>query len=367
MARALAEVDLGAISRNCTLLAGRAQGASLCAVVKADGYGHGMLAAASAALAGGATSLATAGAAEALQLRREGLHCRVLVMGAVEQHDVADLAEARCDLAVWSSEALEWARVAPVGMRVHVKLDTGMGRLGTRDVAAATRMAQLAHDDPSLELAGVMTHFATAEEDDDAFLRIQNRTFGEFVETVKQFKGDVTAHAANSAATLRLADSHYDMVRCGVAVYGLDPFQTDPAGQGLEPALALKSWIAAVKEVAPGQSVGYGRRFQPHSRTFVATVPIGYADGVPRAIGASADCLIGGVRVPIVGAVSMDNITVDLGPQPAASVGDEVVLIGSSGEQRVLIEEWAHAAGTINYEIATGIGGRAELSHGGLE
>ena len=164
-------------------------------------------------------------------------------------------------------------------------------------------------------------------------------------------RDDLVVHAANSAATLREPRSHFDLVRCGIAIYGMDPFHEDPAAHGLEPALALRSWVAAVRRFDAGDSAGYGRRWTAREPTWVATVPIGYGDGWRRALSNDCDVLIGGRRHPLVGTVSMDNVTVALGPDTDVSVGDEVVLIGAQGDERILAEEVARRLGTINYEV----------------
>ena len=334
----------------------------LCAVVKADGYGHGASTAAAAAVAGGAEWLAVAAAAEALELRSAGRREPILVMGSVDAAEIDALVEASCDLAIWSGDTAERAAAAGASRgrtaRLHIKLDTGMGRLGTRDPAEAMSLVTAANGADGSACAGLMTHFATADETDDSFLLQQLERFTEFVEAARPIAPDSIAHAANSAATLRLPGAHFDMVRCGVGIYGLDPFGVDPADHGLQPALEWSSWVGAVKELLPGQSVGYGRRFVAESRTLIATVPVGYADGFSRMLGNRAEAIVGGRRVPVVGTVSMDNITLDLGPDSAAKVGDRVVLIGSGCDQRILAEELADRAETINYEIATSIGGR---------
>ena len=175
--------------------------------------------------------------------------------------------------------------------------------------------------------------------------------------------GDVLVHAANSAATLREPASHYDMVRCGIAVYGCDPFGVDPADQRLEPTLELSSYVAAVKPARAGESAGYGRRFIADRDTWLATIPIGYADGVSRALTNNCDVLIGGRRYPFAGTVSMDNITVDLGPEPAVAIGDEVILIGRSGTERQTAEDVARRLGTISYEVICGISRRVTRAY----
>lgn len=362
MDRVSASISRSAISHNCRVLAAKAGAdAMLCAVVKADGYGHGAALVADAAVQGGASWLAVAAASEALELRDLGRREPILVMGAVSAEELEALVAAECDVAVWSREAVELAastgrstgRVA----RLHVKLDSGMGRLGTRDAAAAVELVRQAPAAEGSEAVGVMTHFATADESDETFLREQLEVFSRFRNAAVELVPNVIAHAANSAATLKLPAAAFDMVRCGVGIYGLDPFGVDPAAHDLRPALEWTSWVAAVKPLLPGQSVGYGRRFIAENETRVATVPVGYADGFHRTC-TGVDALVSGQRARVVGTVSMDNITIDLGADSTAEVGDEVVLIGRRGDDLILAEELASAAGTINYEVATSVGGR---------
>jgi alanine racemase len=302
-----------------------------------------------AALQGGATRLAVATAGEAAELRAAGIEAPLLVMGALTPPEIDVAAAARADVTTWDERFVGALAGRPLG--VHVKLDSGMGRLGTRDRDEARRAVAAVDAAPGLRLAGVMTHFATADEVGDAFLGEQLRAFTPFAEEVKRSHPEAIVHAANSAATLREPATHFDLVRCGVAIYGLDPFQRDPAEQGLEPALDLRSYVAAVKPVAPGQSAGYGRRFVAAAPTRVATIPIGYGDGVRRGLTNNADVLLGRRRHPLVGTVSMDNITVDLGAQTAVQPYDEAVLVGEG----LLAEEWARRLGTINYEVTCGL------------
>jgi alanine racemase len=315
--------------------------------VKADGYGHGPVA--PAALAGGATWLAVATAAEASELRDQGVDAPVLVMGALTPEEVRIAAAADADVVAWSDA------VAEAAPRVHVKFDTGMGRLGTKDRDHALRLATRPN------VVGLMTHFATADEPDDDFFGVQLEAFRQFVEDVG--RDDLLVHAANSAAALRDPESHFDLVRCGIAVYGMDPFHEDPAAHGLEPALSLHSWVAAVRRFETGDTAGYGRRWAADERSWVATVPIGYGDGWRRGLTNDCDVLIGGRRHPLVGTVSMDNVTVALGPDTDVKVGDPVVLIGRQGEERILAEEVARRLGTINYEITTGLLPRVRREH----
>jgi alanine racemase len=241
-------------------------------------------------------------------------------------------------------------------VRVHVKLDSGMGRLGTRDPDEARRVAEVAAATPGLELAGAMTHFATADDPDDGgYFSGQLARFAAWASALQRGHPGVVVHAANSAATLRDAASHFDLVRCGIAIYGLDPFHGDAAQRDLEPALELRSYVAHLKPCAPGESAGYGRRFVARRETVLGVLPIGYGDGVRRALSDNADVLVAGRRRPLVGTISMDNLTVDLGPRPDAAVGAPAVLLGPDGRERVSAEELARRVGTINYEITCGL------------
>jgi alanine racemase len=359
--RALARVNLAAIERNVARLGRALRGsAELCAVVKADGYGHGAAPAARAALAGGATWLAVATAQEAAELRTEEIDARILVMGALSSDELPVALAARADVVAWDERFVE--QVAAAGsdgrVRVHVKLDSGMGRLGTRSTSDAMAVAErIAAGAPALELAGAMTHFATAD-DDLEFVERQLAAFEQFVAAVRERHPRITVHAANSAAVLRAPASHFDLVRCGIAVYGCDPMNEDPSLRKLEPALELSSYVAAIKLAQAGDSVGYGRRFVAEHDTWIATLPIGYADGVRRAFTNNADVLVRGIRYPLVGAVSMDNIAIDVGREPLVEIGDVATLIGSDGAERQTAEQLARRIGTINYEIVCGISSR---------
>ncbi len=362
--RAVARINLAAIERNCARLTGELRaGAGLCAVVKADGYGHGAAQVARAALAGGARSLAVVAGGEAAELRAAGIDAPVLVMGALSPEELEPALGAGAEIVAWREGSVAELERIGVAARVHVKLDTGMGRLGTRDPAEATAVARALASSQNLELAGAMTHFATADELDDPFLDEQLERFAAWVRELRRDHPGVLAHAANSAATLRAPATHFDLVRCGIAIYGMDPFHADPGLRGLEPALELHSYVAEVKPVAPGESAGYGRRYVAERATSLAVLPIGYGDGVRRGLTNDADVLIGGRRYPLVGTVSMDNVTVDVGPEPAVAPGDRAVLIGSDGEQRVLAEEWARRLGTINYEITCGLTQRVRRAY----
>jgi alanine racemase len=360
--RALARVNLAAIERNAARLVALAAPAELCAVVKGDGYGHGATAAARAAQAGGAQWLAVATAEEARALRAAGVAGPLMVLGALSREELRVALEARANVVAWREAFVARLADAPEGTGVHVKLDTGMGRLGTRDPAEATRVAEAVAAAPHLRLAGALTHFATADED-PAFLAEQLAAFTPWAEALRAAHPDLVVHAANSAATLRAPEARLDLVRCGIALYGMDPFHRDPAEHGLEPALELRSYLAEVKRALPGQSAGYGRRFVARAPTWIGTIPIGYADGVRRGLGNNADVLVAGRRVPLAGTVSMDNITVDLGPGDPPRPGTPVVLLGRADGEVILAEELAARLDTINYEVTCGITGRVPRSY----
>jgi alanine racemase len=367
--RALARVNLAAIERNVRELRRRLDGgAEMCAVVKADASGHGAVPAARAALAGGAAMLAVATAGEAAELRAAGLSGPILVMGAVSSEELPVALTARAELVAWDerfvSELADAASGTAAAVGMHVKLDSGMGRLGTRDTGEAFAVAEaVQRAAPVLRLAGVMTHLATADGDLD-FAAAQLAVFAPFAAALQERFGRLRVHAANSAATLRVPGSHFDMVRCGIALYGCDPMNEDPEATGLEQAMELSTYVAAVKRAEAGDSVGYGRRFIAERPTWIATMPIGYADGVRRGLTNNCDVLIEGRRYPLVGTVSMDNITADLGPgDPAVSVGAPAILIGRSGDEHQTVEDLAQRLGTINHEVLCGISARVPRSY----
>ncbi len=354
--RVQARVNLASIERNCKRLrAALSGGTALCAVVKANGYGHGAVQAARAAVAGGATWLAVAGARELRELREAGLtEQRIIVMGALTPVELGEALASGGEVVVWNESYLR-AVAAAGGGRVHVKFDSGMGRLGTRNPERATEVARLADELEGVELAGAMTHFATADDlEDGGFFAAQLSAFTSWAALIAERHPGVLIHAANSAAMLREVGAQFGMVRCGIAVYGMDPFGRDPAQRGLEPALELSSYVAEVKRCAAGESAGYGRRFVAEEDTCIGVVPVGYGDGWRRGLSNNADVLIAGERHPLVGTISMDSITVDLGSETGTAnrlQGARAVLIGIQGSQRITAEEVARRLDTINYEV----------------
>jgi alanine racemase len=341
-------------------------------VVKADGYGHGATASARAALDGGATTLAVAAAAEAEVLRPSFPEVPILVLGALTGDELRRALAAGAEVTVWRERfralVSSSAEAAGAPARVHVKHDSGMGRLGTFDGEEVLQLARATAADPDLELAAVWTHFATADEpdDDEGYFFEQLDRFEPVAAAVRAEFPEVTVHAANSAAVFRSERSHFDMARCGVAIYGLDPFQDDPRARGLAPVLSWHSHVAAVKRFPAGQSAGYGRRWKAPADTWIGVVPLGYGDGVRRALTNHCDVLVAGRRYPLVGTVSMDNLTIDLGPETGIEPGAEAVLIGRQGDEEIRAEEIAARLETINYEVTCAISPRVpRVTEGG--
>jgi alanine racemase len=322
-------LDLGAIRRNAETLLRAAGGAELWAVVKAEGYGHGAVDVSKAGLEAGATALCVATLPEALHLRAALRNARIVVMGPVSDREIGEARVARLELVAADGRI-------PEGVKVHLKVDTGMGRWGLSELPAPTR-----------EVVGVMSHLASAEAD-PAFTQLQVDRFREATAQL----GSLTRHIANSAATLRYAEARFDAVRCGIALYGISPFGGAPADEGLEPALRWESYVALVKRLEPGESTGYGRRYVADRATWIGIVPVGYADGFRRDM-TGTEVLVDGRRRRVVGTVSMDALAVLLDAE--LSVGAPVTLVGDG----VLVEEHARVAGTIGYEIAVGLNTRS--------
>jgi alanine racemase len=326
--RSLFTLDLDAVRRNAERLKRAADGAELWAVVKADGYGHGAADVARAVLDAGAATLCVATLPEALELRQVFADARVLVMGPVAADEVAAARSARLELVAADG-------IVPEGIPVHLKLDTGMGRWGLSELPARTR-----------DVVGVMSHLASAEADQE-FTRVQ---IARFQEATSGLDG-LVRHLANSAATLRFPEAAFDAVRCGIAIYGISPFGTRPQEDGLEPALRWESHLALVRRLEAGESTGYGRRFVAGRPTWIGIVPVGYADGFRRDM-TGTEVLVEGERRRVVGTVSMDALAVELDRQLPERT--PVTLVGDG----VLVEEHARVAGTIGYEIATGLDSR---------
>jgi alanine racemase len=324
MHRSEVTIDLGAVRRNVKTLVRALDGVDLWAVVKANGYGHGAVDVAAAALGSGASALCVATVGEALELRDEFPAERIIVLGPADGRDVALAREAGLELCVSSDEI-------PDRIPVHVKLDTGMGRYGLSEVVEAP------------EVVGLMTHLATADTDREFALEQIER-----FESATESYAHLTRHVANSAAVLRIPEARFDAARCGVAIYGLSPFGEDAAADGLEPVLHWQSHLAQVKLLQPGEGTGYGRRFVAEQPTWIGLVPVGYADGFRRALSGTT-VRVAGEPSRVLGTISMDSLAVELPRE--LPLGTPVVLVGHG----VTLEDHARVAGTINYELATGI------------
>lgn len=359
------EVDLEAIAHNVRALRAHVAPTPVWAVVKADGYGHGAVPVARAALAAGAEGLAVALVEEARALRAAGIDGRVLLLSEPPVAAAPAVVAAGVEPAVFSEAmvaALDAAALDAAGrpLPVHLKVDTGMHRVGCAPdeaVALATAVDRA----PGLRLASVWTHLAVADEPArDAFTAEQLDRLAGAIAAIEAAGIAVPArHAANSAGLIAHPAARHDLVRAGIAVYGIAPSPALAGRVDLRPALRLVSEVAHVKEVGPGEGVSYGLRWAPAERTVVATVPVGYADGVRRRLGAvGGEVLIGGRRCRIAGTVTMDQVTVDCGPGATVARGDEVVLLGRQGDEEVTAEEWAERLDTIGYEVACALGPR---------
>ena len=325
MHRSEVTIDLAALRRNARTLLRALDGSELWAVVKADGYGHGAAQAAGAALGAGATAICVATVPEGLDLRREFPTARIVVMGPAGNREVGQARDAYLELVIASDEL-------PPGVRVHLKLDTGMGRWGLSELPA-----------PPTEVVGLMSHLATADTD-AAYAEWQIDRFRRATASYSH----LTRHIAASAAALRYPSSRFDAARCGIALYGLSPFGTDPAEDGLEPVLSWTSHIAQTRLLRAGESTGYGRRFVAERDTWIGIVPVGYADGFRRDL-TGAQVRVAGEPRRVVGTVSMDAFAVEL--ERDLPVATPVVIIGRG----VPAEALARVAGTITYELVCGI------------
>ncbi len=325
MHRSELTIDLAALRRNVATILRALAGAELWAVVKANAYGHGAADVSGAALGAGATALCVATVPEGLALRREFQDARIIVMGPAGNREVANARDARLELVVGNDEI-------PTGVRVHLKLDTGMGRWGLSELI-----------DPPVEVVGLMSHLASADAD-AAYTEWQIERFRK---ATAQYS-HLTRHIANSAAALRYPSARFDAARCGLALHGLSPYGVDPADDGLEPVLTWTSYVAQSRLLRAGESTGYHRRFVVEADTWIGIVPVGYADGFRRDLTGTEVRVAGELR-RVVGTISMDALAVELDRE--LPIGSPVVLIGRG----VLAETHARVAGTITHELVTGI------------
>lgn len=368
----VATIDLDAIARNYAILARAVAPSRVLAIVKAHAYGHGTLPVSRALVAAGAWGLGVTAVEEALALREEGLAARVLVLGGAYEGAHAELLARDVEAAVGRAEDVEAfaaaARAAGRRARLHVKIDTGMSRLGARPEDVPRLLDACRR--PEIALAGLMTHFAAADETDLASARAQLARFDECVAAARTpvlraagFSPEVV-HAANTAAALRLPEARRDVVRLGIGLYGARPSVHVP-DPGLEPALSVRTHVIALRDVAPGDAVGYGSRWRAPRPSRIATLPVGYGDGYLRRLSSRAEVLVRGRRAPVVGSISMDLMMADVTDVPGVEYGDEVVLVGRQGGERVSVEDVAAWAETIPYEILVGLARRVPRRYEG--
>lgn len=369
MSRAVAVVDTAAITANVRTLKAVA-GVPVMAVVKADGYGHGAVPSARAALAGGADLLGVAYPVEALALRTAGVNAPVLAWLWTPDEDAAPALAAGVMLGVSTVAQLDRVRAARVpGARIHLKVDTGLGRggAGPADWTALCRHAAAAEAAGEVSVVGVMSHLGSSEVVGDATIGEQRQVFEAAVSAARDAGLRPTVrHLANTAAALGSPDTRYDLVRCGIGIYGLDPL--DGAGlrdrHGLRPAMSLRATVALTKRVPAGYGVSYGFTYRTTGETTLALVPIGYADGVPRAASSRAEVAVHGRRYRIAGRVAMDQLVIDVG-EDAVRAGDEVTLFGDGRGGEPTAADWAAACDTIDYEIVTRVGARVPRAYPG--
>lgn len=343
---------------------------TIMAVVKANGYGHGAVEAANAAISAGADRLGVAIVDEALQLRAAGIRRPIIVLGYTPPSSVRIAIEHDVTITVFTDDVLKQLIVEAESLgkqaRIHLKIDTGMNRIGITDPQEALFIARKANRSPFVVLEGIFTHFADADNEDPTYTMLQFQSFNETFGLLEKNGIQIPfRHCCNSAAAMRYPHMHQDMVRIGIALYGLSPFpNTQLPDYPLKPAMSLVTRICAIKRIKAGQSVGYGCTFVAARDTIIATIPIGYADGLPRRLSNKGTALLHGARVPYAGKVCMDQTMLDITDVPGASVGDEVVLFGMAGDGvndyggSIAIDEMASMLETISYEVVCTVGSR---------
>jgi len=349
-----AEVDLDALQHNVHAVRRRlSPGTELMAMVKSNGYGHGLVLAARGALDGGATWLGVYHAHEALQLREAQFRERVLVVGATPDDVVPELVAADVDLAVPDAAQLERLSAVAAGARVHLKIDTGLNRLGVRPEGIDDLVRAAEHAGRRLQIAVMFTHFADADGADLSFTREQHRRFSEAVAPLRPYAPDALLHCAGTAATLRMPETHRDLVRIGIALYGYVPANCEDPGLRL--AMRVMARVVQVKTVQAGDTVGYSRTWTASAARCIATVALGYGQGLPRYVSNRGSVVVRGARCPIVGIVSMDQVGVDVSEVDSVSVGDAAMLIGEQDGVRLGADEVGAIGGTLPHEVLCGI------------
>jgi alanine racemase len=365
------EVDLDALRVNTRVLAALARPAVLLAVVKADAYGHGALPVARAALDAGATWLGVALVEEGAALRDAGIDAPILVLSEPAPAAAGAVVAHRLTPVVYTPAAIEALAKAVVDagrettLAVHLKVDTGMHRVGCT-VGDALGLVDAIGAHPELVLGGICTHFAVADDPEHPYTADQVASFDALLADLDRAgTRPPLVHAANSAGLLAGPAARYDLVRVGIGLYGVPPSEALADRAELQPVLSLHARVAHVKELPAGSRVSYGLRYQLERAARIVTVPVGYADGVPRNLGlVGGEVLMHGRRFPVAGAVTMDQLMVDVGDAPV-EVGDDVVLLGRQGDEEITAGEWAHRLGTIAYEIVAGIGPRVPRQYVG--
>ncbi len=361
---AWAFIDTDAIEENTRVIGALVRPAEVCAVVKANGYGHGADDVARAALSGGATRLGVAVVEEGVALRRAGIDAPILLLSQPSSAAMADVVKYRLTPTLYTERAVgvlaAAAKRSSLTVPVHVKIDTGMHRVGADPDFGVTLAAQIAATD-NLELEGFYTHLAVSEELGRA--GVTEAALDRFEAAVEKLGAQGVSprllHAANSGGALGHPRSRYDMVRVGLALYGYAPGPDLVGRVPLTPALSLHARVTHIQGLAAGEGISYGLRYTTPRATVVATIPLGYADGVSRALSAAhATVLVGGKRCPIAGTITMDQLMIDCGPEASVALGDEVVLLGQQGDEVITADEWAERLGTISYEVLCGIGPR---------
>lgn len=363
------DIDLGAIASNVAAVASLAPDSQVCAVVKADGYGHGAVPSARAALAGGATWLAVALVEEGQVLRSAGIEAPILLLSEPPGDAMVDAHRCGLTPTLYTAEGVRAAACAAEGpWSVHLKVDTGMHRVGA-PVEHAVEIARMVDDEPRLQLGGTFTHLAVADEPTRPETQRQLDRFDEVLAALHAADIDPgLVHSANSAGAIAHERARRDLVRVGIAIYGIDPSPELSGRVELRPAMTVRAEVTMVKHLPAGAGISYGHRYVTERDSTVAVVPLGYADGVPRRLGLTGgEVLIGGARRPIRGVVTMDQLIVDITEGPEVQPGDPVVMIGEQGDEHITAQEWAERVDTIAYEIVCSFGARLPRRHLGVD
>lgn len=361
-----ADISLTAIANNVGLLADLVHPAQLCAVVKADAYGHGAIPVARTAVESGASTLAVALVDEGRQLREAGIDAPILILSEPRPFEFAEVVELQLIPTVYQGEGLAAAAAAAAQQQlpVHLKVDTGMTRVGAPP-AEVMMLADAIAERDTLELAGVWTHCAVADEPENPFTAYQIEQFNHLLSRLRLAgHHDFSRHLANSAVAMAHPEGRFDLVRCGIAIYGIPPSPAMADCQPLQPAMTLRTEVSMVKTIAAGTPVSYGHRYTAPADTQLATIPIGYADGWTRRLGVcGGEVLIGGRRCPIAGVVTMDQTMVDCGLDHPVATGDEVILLGRQGNEEITASDIAERLDTVAYEIVCNLGRRVSLRY----